>query len=496
MIRFTNTLTRKLEDFTPRGDVVSMYVCGITPYDVSHIGHAMSYVVFDVVKRYLTWRGFSVKHVQNFTDIDDRIIERANRLKISTDELVEKFIDLYLDDMRDLNVLPADVYPRATREVPEMIEIIERLIDTGYAYAAASVQSEWSDVYYRVGAKKDYGKLAHRTQDSLLAGARVESGEQKENAADFALWKGAKAGEPSWDSPWGKGRPGWHIECSAMSLKYLGAQIDIHGGGEDLIFPHHENEIAQTEAFTARVPFVGYWLHNAWVKMGEEKMSKSLGNFITIRDGLERVGGDGLRLWILTSHYRKPLTFSEDTLDAAKTGADRLRTAARGAIAEAADSTDIASYRERFTAAMDDDLNTPQALAVLFDLAKDVNRARDEQRGTADGQALLVEFAGVLGLRLEAKIDGIDAARTNELAMAVASDLEAAGLHEESARVRAVLEPDDRSDAAPVIDLLVQIRMELRAAKQWQLADRVRTGLADLQVALEDAPSGTIWKPA
>ncbi len=457
MIRLTNTLSRQLEEFQPQSDLVSMYVCGITPYDESHIGHAMSYVVFDVVKRYLTWRGHRVKHVQNFTDIDDRIIERANRLKISTDELVEKFIGLYADDMRDLNVLPADVYPRATREVPEMIEMVSGLIDKGFAYVTASPHSEWSDVYYRVSANDDYGKLAHRTQDSLLAGARVETGEEKENAADFALWKGAKAGEPSWDSPWGKGRPGWHIECSAMSLKYLGACIDIHGGGEDLIFPHHENEIAQTEAFTGDQPFVRIWLHNAWVKMGEEKMSKSLGNFITIRDGLKKAGGDGLRLWILTSHYRKPLTFSEDTLDAAKAGAHRLRTAARASSEGNGDAIDASPFRERFTSAMDDDLNTPQALAVLFDLAKEINRARDEGRAMAEAQALLLELGDVLGLRLE--------------------------------------QSEQTIEAAPFIELLVQIRTELRAAKQWQLADRVRDGLVEQRIALEDTPQGTVWKP-
>jgi cysteinyl-tRNA synthetase len=456
LIRFTNTLSRQLEEFQPRGDTVTMYVCGVTPYDSSHIGHAMSYIVFDVVRRYLGWRGFKVKHVQNFTDIDDRIIERANRLGLTTDELVAKYIDQYHEDMRDLNVLPADVYPYATQEVPEMIEIIQRLIENGHAYAAASTQSEWSDVYYRVSAKADYGKLSHRTQESLLAGARVESGEQKENPADFALWKGAKAGEPSWDSPWGKGRPGWHIECSAMSLKYLGSQIDLHGGGEDLIFPHHENEIAQTEAFTGEVPFVRYWLHNAWVKMGDEKMSKSLGNFITIRDGLNTVGGDGLRLWVLTSHYRKPLSFSEATLEAAKNGAERLRTAAR-ATTEAGDAgIDLASFRERFTTSMDDDLNTPQALAVLFELAKEINRCRDEKRGVGDAQALLLELADVLGLRLE--------------------------------------EGGGAIEAAPFIDLLVQIRNELRAAKQFELSDRIRDGLAGLNVSLEDGPAGTSWK--
>ena len=457
MIRFTNTLSRQVEEFKPAGDPITMYVCGITPYDTSHIGHAMSYVVFDVLKRYLVWRGFRVKHVQNFTDIDDRIIERANRLKVSTDELVAKFVEQYKDDMRDLNVLPPDVYPFATQEVPEMIDIISRLIEKDYAYEAKSALSEWSDVYYRVKAKDDYGKLAHRTQDSLMAGARVEPGEQKENAADFALWKGAKAGEPSWDSPWGKGRPGWHIECSAMSLKYLGEQIDIHGGGEDLIFPHHENEIAQTEAYTGVLPFVRYWLHNAWVKMGEEKMSKSLGNFITIRDGLNKAGGDGLRLWVLTSHYRKPLTFTEETLEAAKAGAERLRTAARATAIEGDGGFDLAPFRERFTAAMDDDLNTPQSLAVLFDLAKEINRARDEGRGTATAQGLLLELGDVLGLRLE--------------------------------------QAEQSIEAAPFIELLIQVRSELRAAKQFQLADRVRDGLKSLNIALEDGAGGTTWKP-
>jgi cysteinyl-tRNA synthetase len=284
----------------------------------------------------------------------------------------------------------------------------------------------------------------------------VESGEQKENPADFALWKGAKAGEPSWDSPWGKGRPGWHIECSAMSLKYLGPQIDLHGGGEDLIFPHHENEIAQTEAYTGQVPFVKVWLHNAWVKMGDEKMSKSLGNFITIRDGLNTVGGDGLRLWVLTSHYRKPLSFSEATLESAKHGADRLRTAARAPSESGDGGIDQSAFRERFTSSMDDDLNTPQALAVLFDLAKEINRCRDERRGVADAQALLIELAGVLGLRLEESTGSIE--------------------------------------AAPFIELLIQVRNELRAAKQFQLADRVRDGLSELNVALEDGPQGTTWK--
>jgi cysteinyl-tRNA synthetase len=257
-MKITNTLTRTLEEFRPAGDTVLLYVCGVTPYDESHVGHAMSYVVFDVFRRYLEYQGYKVRHVQNFTDIDDRIITRAQRLGVDTKELAEKYIERYLEDMRDLNVLPATVYPRATETIPEMITIIQGLIDRGFAYESGG------DVYFRVRTKPDYGKLSHRDADSLMAGARVEPGEQKEDPADFALWKAAKPGEPSWESPWGPGRPGWHIECSAMSLKYLGEQLDVHAGGEDLIFPHHENEIAQSEAYTGKVPFARYWLHNAW----------------------------------------------------------------------------------------------------------------------------------------------------------------------------------------------------------------------------------------
>ncbi len=449
-MRLTNTLTRTVEEFVPRGDPVLMYVCGITPYDEAHIGHAMSYVVFDVLRRYLEFRGYKVRHVQNFTDIEDKIIDRANRLGISTGELAEKYIARYLEDMRALNVLPATVYPRATETIPEMITLVQGLIDGGYAYETGG------DVYYRVTRKDDYGKLSHRDIESLLAGARVEPGERKENPADFALWKAAKPGEPSWESPWGPGRPGWHIECSAMSLKHLGEQLDIHGGGEDLIFPHHENEIAQSEAYTGREPFARYWLHNAWVKMGEEKMSKSLGNFITIHDALETVGGDALRMWILTSHYRKPLTFSEETLEAAKAGAERLRTAARAGADGGGEPIDAAQFKERFATAMDDDLNTPQALAVLFDLAREINRARDSGRAVSDAQAALLELADVLGLTLT--------------------------------------EPEAGMAAAPFVDLLVTIRNELRQAKQFALADRIREGLGEKGIALEDTPQGTVWR--
>mgnify|MGYP005841436825 CR=1 FL=1 len=456
-LRLTNTLTRRVEPFAPTGGEVKLYVCGVTPYDECHVGHAFSYVVFDVLRRYLEYRGYRVRHVQNFTDIDDKIIVRARHLGISVEELAERYIQRYHDDMKALNVLPAHVYPRATQEIPEMIRMIQGLIDKGYAYVAEPVAgSEEPDVYYRVERKPDYGKLSHRTLASMLAGARIEPGEHKESPMDFALWKGAKPGEPSWESPWGRGRPGWHIECSAMSLRYLGEELDIHGGGEDLIFPHHENEIAQTEAYTGHEPFVRFWVHNAWVKMGEEKMSKSLGNIVSIRDALAAVGADALRFWILTSHYRKPLTYTDEALKAAKGGVGRLRIAARAPVDGAGEPVDPEPFARRFTEAMDDDLNTPQALAALFDLAREINRGRDEARPVAQAQAKLLELAEVVGLRLEEEEVGIA--------------------------------------AAPFIELLIDIRQELRKAKQFPLADLVRSRLSDLGVALEDTPEGTVWR--
>ncbi len=471
-LKLRNTLSGQVEEFVPLGDEVKVYVCGVTPYEVSHVGHAMSYVVFDTLRRYLEFRGYRVRYVQNFTDIDDRIIARAERLGVDIREFTEQMIERYYQDMRALNVLPADVYPRATEEVPQMIEMIETLIAKGNAYPLDG------DVYYRVQSKDDYGKLSHRTVDSLNAGARVEIDEQKENPADFALWKAAKPGEPSWESPWGPGRPGWHIECSAMSLRYLGEQIDIHGGGEDLIFPHHENEIAQTEAVTGKPPFVRYWLHNAWVKAGEEKMSKSLGNFVTIEDALAAWPADALRLWVLTSHYRTPISYTTEALEAAKRGVERLRIAARAssdpstslraggggsAPSPASGGVDASPYREQFIEAMDDDLNTSRAIAALHELAHEINRARDPSAGSGqagrpavEAQAALLELADVLGLTLS--------------------------------------EPEADMSAAPFIELLIAIREELRAEKQYQLADHVRSGLAGIGIALEDTAQGTVWR--
>ena len=449
-MKLYNTFTGKKEEFVVGSGPVKMYVCGITPYDKSHLGHAMSYIIFDVVRRYLEYCGHEVRHVQNYTDIDDRIIARANHLGIPTKELAEQLIAEYAAEMAGLNILPAHVYPRATEEIPTMIEIISRLVEKGFAYAAAG------DVYFRVKAKKDYGKLSHRSVDSMMAGARVEPGEQKEHPADFALWKAAKPGEPSWESPWGPGRPGWHIECTAMSTKYLGETLDIHGGGIDLIFPHHENEIAQSEAYTGTEPFVRYWLHNGWLYLGEEKMSKSLGNIIPIADALPKYGSDGCRLFVLGSHYRSPLTYSEDGLEASKRAAERLRLAVAPAPAGKGTPVDPQPFRQRFIASMEDDLNAAQAVGALFDLAREINRGRDEERPLEEAQATLRELGGVLGLTLAEEETGIA--------------------------------------ARPFIDLLVKVRDELRAAKLFELSDSIRARLAELGVALEDGAEGTRWR--
>ncbi len=460
-MRISNTLSGQKEDFIPQGDTVKMYVCGITPYSECHIGHAMSYVVFDVIYRYLEFKGYKVKYVQNFTDIDDKIIGRANNLGIAPRELAEKFITRYFEDMDALNIKRVDIYPRATEEIPQIITMVQGLMDKGYAYSTDE------GVYLRVQSVPGYGKLSHQSIDSLLAGARIEPGAAKEHPLDFALWKRAKPGEPSWESPWGEGRPGWHIECSAMSLKYLGNSLDIHGGGQDLVFPHHENEIAQSECFSGVVPFAKYWLHNGLVRLGEEKMSKSLGNLITIREALEQHTSDAIRLFILSSHYRSPLTYSEEGLEAAEKGADRLRQAA--CVSQSSIPTPSVkeeerilcpigsdSFRQRFIETMDDDFNTAQASAVLFDLAREINRAASEGFGVEKSQQTLRELAGLLGLTLE--------------------------------------EREVHLDAAPFIDLLVSLRSELRKEKQWKLSDRVRDSLSEKGIALEDTPQGTVWK--
>ncbi|MBM4448673.1 MAG: cysteine--tRNA ligase [Chloroflexi bacterium] len=478
-----NTMSGKKEDFKPQGDEVKMYVCGVTPYDDAHLGHAMSYIIFDVIRRYLKYRGFKVKYVQNVTDIDDKIIARANKLGIPQRELAEKFTRRYFEDMRALNIEEPDVTPYATDEVPKIIEMVRGLIDKGYGYEAQG------SVYFRVRKVPDYGKLSHRSLDSMKAGIRIEPGEEKEDPMDFVLWKASKPGEPAWDSPWGPGRPGWHIECSAMSLKYLGNTLDIHGGGQDLIFPHHENEIAQSESFTGVKPFVRHWLHNGMVQMGAEKMSKSLGNLITIKQALQNYSPDAIRIFALGSHYRSPLTYSEEILEAAEKGAERLRQSIRSEErAEVGVGVDIEAYKKRFTDAMDDDFNTPKALATLFDLARELNRLRDMGQGVAQGQFLLLSLANVLGFPLAPwrpwEIAGIP---LDEELFAQTSAM----IYQELGRSAPSLE---NQNADSTIDNLVELRQELRKAKRWKQADMVRAKLDEAGIALEDTPQGTVWR--
>ena len=449
-MRLYDTLSGQLHDFDSPNGQVRMYVCGITPYSSSHIGHAMSAVSFDVVRRYLEFRGYDVRHVQNFTDIDDKMIAAANERGIEVSDLAYSNIQEYIDAMGALNVAPAHEYPRATQEIDKIVEIIQTLIDKGYAYAVDG------DVYFRVRQDDDYGKLSHRSIDDLLSGARVEIDERKEDVLDFALWKSQKPDEPAWDSPWGPGRPGWHIECTAMSIKYLGESIDIHGGGEDLVFPHHENEIAQSESFTDVEPFSRFWLHNGMLRLGVEKMSKSLGNIISLPEALDRFDPQALRLFFLSSHYRSPLFYSEEVVHSQERALQRLRGALRVDSGDGPE-VDSDSFRARFVEAMDDDLNTPRALAALFDLTREINRGRERGANVSYAQDTLSDLAAILGLDLSDSTD------------------------------------DAEASAGPFIQLLVDLRSDLRADRQFDQADRIRDDLANLGVALEDTPAGTEW---
>jgi len=549
-VRIYSTLSGQKEEFLPEGDKVKMYVCGVTPYDNAHIGHAMSYIIFDMVRRYLEYRGYGVKYVQNVTDIDDKLIDRANSTGNTVKELAEKYASSYFEDMDALNVKRVDIYPRATEEIPDMIKVIQGLVDKGHAYAAAG------SVYFRVASVPDYGKLAHRNLESMIVGVRIEVGEEKENPMDFVLWKAAKPGEPSWVSPWGNGRPGWHIECSVMSLKYLGNSLDIHGGGQDLIFPHHENEIAQSESYTGSKPFVRFWMHNGLLQFGEEKMSKSVGNLITIKEALQKYSADAIRIFILSSHYRSPLTYSEAALEAAEKGAERLRQAAN---TEATGKNilikaDGKTYAQKFTEVMDDDFGTPQALAVLFDLAREINRIGEEGYNILRGRDVLVELAAVLGLSLELQeelsLEGklhreaisleqyatenfreelttqlkermsvynnlyesfssssqfghgnygaLDEAEQhtkiydNELAnltVTLANAVDSISLQRIQESFRVISE-----SAAKIVGSYSDFRQQLRREKHWQYADEIRDKLAELGISLEDTPTGTLLK--
>ncbi len=463
MLRLYNTLTRKKEDFqTLEPNVVKMYVCGVTVYNDAHVGHAMSALVFDIIRRYLEYRGYSVRHVMNYTDVDDKIINRANQLGEDPLRLSQRYIEDYTNDLDNLNVLPATSNPQVSKTMPLIIEFIQGLIEKDYAYAADN-----GDVYFRVTKDDDYGKLSGRKLDDMQAGARIEVGEAKQHPMDFALWKAAKPGEISWESPWGKGRPGWHIECSAMNLAELGEQIDIHGGGNDLIFPHHENEIAQTESYTGK-PFARYWIHNGMLQLGGEKMSKSLGNIVSIKDFLSKRDADVMRMLVLSGNYRAPLIFNEETQDAAEKSLERIKSAFRPAPASAkglapeatsALANQTETTQQSFTDAMDDDFNTPLALAGIYELVKAINTARDNDATNEQlepAQATLRELTGVLGLRLQEK--------------------------------------QGSGDADKFIDLLVEVRSEVRKQKLWSMSDLIRDKLKELGVVIEDSKEGTKWR--
>jgi cysteinyl-tRNA synthetase len=459
-IRLTNTLGGREEPFEPRHDPVTLYTCGMTPKFHPHVGHARLFVAIDVFRRYLEYRGYQVKHVQNFTDVDDKIIARGQQEGVDPREVARRYSESYFQTMDTLRVRRAHLYPTVTEFMLNIIAFVQGLEEMGYAYEAGG------DVYYDVSAKQDYGKLSGRRDEGQLVGVRKELEPHKRNPRDFALWKRAKEGEPAWESPWGPGRPGWHIECSTMSRETLGDQLDLHAGGQDLIFPHHENEIAQSEALTGLVPFTHQWLHIALVTVGGEKMAHSTGNFTTVLDVLKQHEPMALRLYLINTHYRSPLAFNEESLVAAGRGLARLRAAA-GGLPTATDAPAApewaAEARARFEESMDADFNTAGALGHLFDLSREINRRRDEGQDIValqGAQRTLHELTDVLGLSLEA-----------------ASDTGG--------------QPID-----PFVELVLDARRALRVAKQYAEADRLRDRLRALGIVVEDTAQGSVWRRA
>lgn len=497
-IRLYNTLSGRKEEFIPRASgEVSMYVCGPTTYNYIHLGNARPLVVFDSVRRYFRYRRFKVTYVQNFTDIDDKIINKAREEGIDPLDLAEKYIIAYFRDADALGVERADIHPRVSQHLPAILEMVEKLVDKGHAYVLGG------DVYFDVRSFNDYGKLSGRSLEEMLAGARVQVDERKRDPMDFALWKAAKEGEPAWDSPWGPGRPGWHIECSAMSLKYLGQGFDIHGGGFDLIFPHHENEIAQSEAYTGQAPFARYWMHNGFITVNQEKMSKSLGNFFIVRDILERFDPEVVRFFLLSTHYRSPLDFDDQKLDVSRRSLERLRGAVRllsevlnrkaEVLLPDTDATEnrarefsrkVAAARHSFEEAMDDDFNTALAVAALFELAREVNSfinnegfsATEAQLPALDkARDFFARTGEVLGMRsLTGKFAGGSVFPG------------AAGVAESDPRAAMALEE--------LQSLVAQIRADARARKDWTTADKIRDTLKEKNIFIEDTPQGTRWK--
>ncbi|WP_133406433.1 cysteine--tRNA ligase [Parashewanella tropica] len=457
MLKIYNSLTRKKEEFTPiRSDKVGMYVCGVTIYDLCHIGHGRTFVSFDMIARYLRYKGYNLDYHRNITDVDDKIIKRANENNESCDELTERLISEMYADFDALNMIRPDLEPRATQHIPEMIDMVERLIERDHAYV-----SESGDVLFRVESFADYGRLSGQDLDQLKAGARVEVEDSKENPMDFVLWKMSKPGEPTWDSPWGPGRPGWHIECSAMNSKHLGLHFDIHGGGSDLQFPHHENEIAQS-CCAHDTPYVNYWMHSGMVMIDKEKMSKSLNNFFTIRDVLEHYDSESVRYFLLSGHYRSQINYTEDNLNQARAAVERLYTAIKDLdlSVEPAEAPELVA---KFDAAMDDDFNTPEAYSVLFDMAREINRlkGKDDVAANALG-AKLKQLADVLGL-----------------------------LKQEP---EAFFKGEGSQDEVAEIEALIVERNRARTEKDWPAADKARDALNALGVILEDGANGTTWR--
>jgi cysteinyl-tRNA synthetase len=466
MLSIYNTLTRKKEEFAPiNPHEVKIYVCGPTVYDYFHIGNARSFIMADILRRYLEYKGYNVKYIMNLTDIDDRIIKKSIEEKIEAKLIAEKYTKAFFEDIEKLKVRRADVYPKATEHVHEIVDFIKQLEDRSFAYNVDG------NVFYDVSKFKEYGKLSGKKLDELESGARVDVNEEKKNPLDFALWKKAKEGEPFWESPWGKGRPGWHIECSAMSCKHLGESFDIHAGGNDLIFPHHENEIAQSEAATQK-KFVNYWIHFGFLNINNEKMSKSLGNFFTARDILKHYSAESIRLLFSQTHYRGPLEFSDELLDSAKKGLEKFEnlieklSSYSGQEGEGINSGfNFEKYYKDFESAMDDDLNTPQAAAVLFDFVRDVNKTIAENgKLTSDFYLMVKEFLsktaqGVLGI--------VDLDKSQNEESSVEKDL---------------------------IEFLIRLRTEAKKEKNFTLSDKIRDGLKELGIELKDSKDGTTYK--
>ncbi len=525
-MKIFNTLSGKKEELIPlHAPVVNIYACGPTVYNYIHLGNARPIVVFDTLRRYLKYRGYAVQYVQNFTDIDDKIIKRAQEEGVAPMALAEKYIAEYFRDADAIGVMRADVHPRVSENIPEVIQLVQSLMDKGYAYERDG------DVYFRVHAFHGYGKLSGRSLEDMQAGARIDVDERKEDAFDFALWKKAKPGEPAWESPWGEGRPGWHIECSAMSMKYLGETLDIHGGGADLIFPHHENEIAQSEASTGK-PLARYWMHNGFITVNHEKMSKSLGNFFILRDILEKFSGDVVRFYLISTHYRNPLDFDDAKLQESKRALGRLKNTLQfmqeiaadapqeAETSEAAEAIrqDLAVFREQFCQAMEDDLNTPNAIGALFELAKRLNTAFIPQESVSgamkkaaeEAYRLYKELGDVLGIFLEKTEEtSQDQEKVQELLEMFTHLMEApeiqqdADLRERMAVCMADLHMEIKDgkvcclqqiSAEEIVRKMIENRAFCRQNKKYAMADRVRDELKCCGVVLEDTREGVRWK--